>query len=77
MVGGDRARDPPAHGCSLDLHPRAFRPGRCAQTMPARTQVVLVAPDDGQPDFQALVHLSSAGYLADWLLDAVSGYLTG
>ncbi len=45
--------------------------------MPARTQVVLVAPDDGRPDFQVLVRSSFAGYLADWLLDATSEYLTG
>ncbi len=36
-----------------------------------------VAPDDGQPDFQVLVRLSFAVYLADWLLDAASEYLTG
>ncbi|MEV6053634.1 sarcosine oxidase subunit gamma family protein [Streptomyces sp. NPDC052107] len=70
LVGGPRARDLLAHGCSLDLHPRAFGPGRCAQATLARTQVVLVARDEPRAGFWVLVRSSFAGYLADWLLDA-------
>lgn len=70
LVGGPRARDLLAHGCALDLHPRAFGPGRCAQTMLARTQVVLVAREEARAGFWVLVRSSFAGYLADWLLDA-------
>ncbi|MFK0285960.1 sarcosine oxidase subunit gamma [Streptomyces sp. NPDC090499] len=70
LVGGPRARDLLAHGCALDLHPRAFGPGRCAQTTLARTQVVLVARDEARAGFWVLVRSSFAGYLADWLLDA-------
>ncbi|MGW1811837.1 sarcosine oxidase subunit gamma [Streptomyces sp. NPDC002078] len=74
LVGGPRARDLLAHGCSLDLHPRAFGPGRCAQTTLARTQVVLVARDESRAGFWVLVRSSFAGYLADWLLDAAVEY---
>ncbi|MFF4116693.1 sarcosine oxidase subunit gamma [Streptomyces sp. NPDC001714] len=74
LVGGPRARDLLAHGCSLDLHPRAFGPGRCAQTTLARTQVVLVARDETRAGFWVLVRSSFAGYLADWLLDAAVEY---
>lgn len=74
LVGGRRARDLLAHGCSLDLHPRAFGPGRCAQTTLARTQVVLVARDEPRAGFWVLVRSSFAGYLADWLLDAAVEY---
>ncbi|MGW5434801.1 sarcosine oxidase subunit gamma [Streptomyces sp. NPDC004059] len=74
LVGGPRARDLLAHGCSLDLHPRAFGPGRCAQTTLARTQVVLVARDEPRAGFWVLVRSSFAGYLADWLLDAAVEY---
>lgn len=74
LVAGPRARDLLAHGCPLDLHPRAFGPGRCAQTTLARTQVVLVARDETRAGFWVLVRSSFAGYLADWLLDAAVEY---
>ncbi|MFE4966829.1 sarcosine oxidase subunit gamma [Streptomyces sp. NPDC056660] len=74
LVGGPRARDLLAHGCALDLHPRAFGPGRCAQTTLARTQVVLVARDETRAGFWVLVRSSFAGYLVDWLLDAAVEY---
>jgi sarcosine oxidase, subunit gamma len=71
LVSGPRARDVLAHGCPLDLHPRAFRPGRCAGTLLARERVVLHARDDG---ILVLVRTSAARYLADWLLDAATEY---
>ncbi|KAA9381308.1 sarcosine oxidase subunit gamma [Microbispora cellulosiformans] len=71
VVAGERARDVLAHGCALDLHPREFGPGRCAQTLLARTGVVLVAREDG---FWVLVRSSFAAYAAEWLLDAVVEY---
>ncbi|KAB1148264.1 sarcosine oxidase subunit gamma [Streptomyces luteolifulvus] len=75
LVTGSRARDLLAHGCALDLHPRAFGAGRCAQTTLARTQVVLVARDEPRAGFWVLVRSSFAGYLTDWLLDAATEYL--
>ncbi|MGW0735022.1 sarcosine oxidase subunit gamma [Streptomyces sp. NPDC002851] len=72
LVAGPRSRDLLAHGCSLDLHPRVFGAGRCAQTTLARAQVVLVPRDELKPGFWVLVRSSFAGYLADWLLDAVT-----
>jgi sarcosine oxidase subunit gamma len=70
-VAGPGARDLLAAGCSLDLHPRAFGPGRCAQTMVARAQVVLEARGDDA--FRLFVRGSFAAYLASWLIDAVAG----
>ncbi|WP_175412526.1 sarcosine oxidase subunit gamma [Streptomyces sp. TRM64462] len=75
LVTGPRARDLLAHGCSLDLHPRVFGAGRCAQTTLGRTQVVLVARDDPRAGFWVLVRSTFAGYLADWLLDAATEYV--
>jgi sarcosine oxidase subunit gamma len=72
LVAGPRARDLLAHGCSLDLHPRAFGAGRCAQTTLARAQIVLVARDEPRAGFWVLVRSSFAGYLTDWLLDAAA-----
>lgn len=74
MVAGPRARDLLAHGCALDLHPEIFRTGRCAQTMLARANVVLVARSDSDPEFWVLCGSSYAGYIADWLLDAATEY---
>ncbi|MEV5551561.1 sarcosine oxidase subunit gamma family protein [Streptomyces sp. NPDC052309] len=75
LVAGPRSRDLLAHGCPLDLHPRAFGIGRCAQTTLARARVVLVARDDLRPGFWVLVRSSFAGYLADWLLDAATEHV--
>lgn len=74
LVSGPRARDLLAHGCPLDLHPRAFGAGRCAQTTLGRTQVVLIARDEPRAGFWVLVRSSFAGYLTDWLLDAAAEY---
>jgi sarcosine oxidase subunit gamma len=75
LVTGPRAHDLLAHGCPLDLHPRAFGPGRCAQTTLGRAQIVLVARDEPRAGFWVLVRSSFAGYLTDWLLDAATEYM--
>jgi sarcosine oxidase subunit gamma len=66
-LSGSHARDILAKGCALDLHPRAFTAGHCAQTMVARTQVILWQRPDA---YHLLVRNSFARYLADWLVDA-------
>jgi sarcosine oxidase subunit gamma len=73
LVAGAHARDLLAHGCALDLHPTAFPVGRCAQTLLARAQVVLVAID-GEPAYWLLVRSSFARYVAEWLEDASVEY---
>jgi sarcosine oxidase subunit gamma len=62
-----------SRGCALDLHPRVFT-GRCAQTLVARTQAVLV---EESGEFLVLVRSSFAGYLGEWLLDAAVEYRSG
>ncbi len=57
-----------ARGCALDLHPSVFPPGRCAQTMVARAQVILLRTGDDV--FRLLVRPSFAPYLRAWLRDA-------
>jgi sarcosine oxidase subunit gamma len=68
-IAGARAREVIAKGCPLDLHPRAFGSGRCAQSRLARTLVTLVQVDDA-PTFELIVRRSFADYLWHWLLDA-------
>jgi len=76
---GPHARDVLEQGCPVDLHPRSFGPGRCLQTMLARTQVVIWRLGDGPAGgagetFRLLVRGSFAGYLAAWLTDAAGEY---
>lgn len=70
---GPHARDILEKGCTLDLHPRSFATGHCAQTTVARTQVILWQIAD-EPAYHLLVRNSFAQYLADWLVDAASEY---
>jgi sarcosine oxidase subunit gamma len=70
---GPAARDVLAKGCALDLHPSAFGPGQCAQTLIARAQVILEQLDDA-PAYRLLVRGSFSDYLATWLLDAMAEF---
>lgn len=71
-VGGGGARDLLAAGCGLDLHPRVFGPGQCAQTLLARVPVILDQLDDA-PHYRVLVRRSYARWLVDWMIDAADG----
>jgi sarcosine oxidase, subunit gamma len=71
-LSGRRARDVLEKGCSVDLHPRSFQPGRCAQTLLARSQVLLWRP--GDRTYRLLVRGSFAEYVAEWLLDAMGEF---
>jgi sarcosine oxidase, subunit gamma len=73
---GERVRDVLARGCALDLHPRVFGRGACAQTTLGLAGVVLLALSDDGSDHAVLVRSSFAGYLADWLLDAALEFTT-
>ena len=60
--------------CGLDLHPRSFPPGRCAQTLLAAAPVILQRlTGEAQPRFRILVRPSLARYAQDWLEDAIAG----
>jgi sarcosine oxidase subunit gamma len=76
-VTGPRARSLLATGFSLDLHPRTFRSGHCAQTAVAQASVILMALDDHGTDYRILVRSSFAGYLADWMIDAAEEFRSG
>jgi len=71
-IGGAAARDLIAAGCGLDLHPRVFVPGQCAQTLLARVPVI-VDQLDAAPHYRVLVRRSYRSWLVDWLIDAAGG----
>jgi len=65
---GTSARAVLQKGCPLDLHPRAFGPGRAVGTTLARIPLVLW--QIGQDSYLLLPRASFADYVARWLLDA-------
>lgn len=70
-LSGPAARDVLASCCALDLHPRAFGPGGCGQTLIAKAQVILAQTD--LETYRILVRPSFANYVAAWLEDGVAG----
>ncbi len=71
---GERAREVLMKGCSLDLHPRAFAPGRCAQTRLARCPMLLHQLAEEPPAYEVYVPRSFADYAWRWLEDAAGEY---
>ena len=64
-VGGPGRFEPLASGCPIDLHPRTWRRGMCAQTLFAKTQVILHERADST---RVLVRPSFADYLLERLI---------
>lgn len=76
-VSGPCARDVLAKGCPLDLHPAAFGPGQCAQTLIGRCDMLLHQTNPGRAEadiFDIYVLRSFAEYLWTWLEDAGREY---
>ncbi len=63
---GPKARDLLARGMSLDLHPRVFGPGQCAQTSLSKANVLLHQTDD-KPSYDIYVLKSFSDYLWQWM----------
>lgn len=77
VLHGPNARDVLMKGCPLDLHPDAFRPGDCAQSLLARAAVILCRRKDDADagaSFEIHVARSFAAYLWAWLEDAAGEY---
>jgi sarcosine oxidase, subunit gamma len=72
-LSGNRSGSLLAKGCSLDLNPRSFHPGDCAQSNLAKAEVILQLLN-GAPTWLIYVRNSFAGYLASWLLDAAAEF---
>jgi len=68
-ISGTHAFDVLREGCSLDFHPRVFRPRLCAQTTVAKAGVLIYYVDQ-EPTIDLIVRRSFAEYLALWLQDA-------
>ena len=76
-LAGPNARDVLAKGCPLDLHPRVFATGSCAQSLLAKASVLIHLPNDDVqrgPTFDLYAARSFAHYLFAWLEDAGREY---
>jgi sarcosine oxidase, subunit gamma len=69
-ISGERVRDVLARGCPLDLHPRAFKPGQCAQSHYFKSSIVLIPTGDDA--FEIVVRRSFADYFVRIMLDAAA-----
>ena len=80
VLSGPNARDVLEKGCTLDLHPRSFTAGRCAQTTLARGHVLIwQTRAEGTPSgpvYRVLFRGSFADYFADWFTDAAAEFAT-
>lgn len=70
---GTRVRDVLQKGCPLDLHPRQFRVGQCAQSHFFKADVLLWPLDAGT--WAVTVRRSFADYAGRMLLDAAEEFL--
>jgi sarcosine oxidase subunit gamma len=70
---GADARNMLMKGCPLDLHPRVFGPGQCAQSILAKADVLIHQIDDA-PTYDLYVLCSFSRYLWDWLTDAAKEF---
>lgn len=75
-LSGRHARDLLAKGCGLDLHPRNFAPGHCAQSFLTKVKIALHQLDEA-PSYHVIVERSVAEYLWLWLADAAAEFTTG
>ena len=78
VIAGEASERVLNRGCPLDLHPAAFPPGRCAQSVFGHCNVLLYRPDE-QSAFVAMVARSFAADAWELLVEcaATDGYRVG
>jgi sarcosine oxidase, subunit gamma len=72
-IAGPQARTLLQKGCGIDLHPRVFGPGQCAQTVFAKLPVI-IDQSSAAPVYRLFVRRSAAHWLAQWLIDAADEF---
>ena len=77
-LSGLHARNVLAKGCSVDLHPRVFKSGQCAQTILGRSDITVhQVAHEARTDaatYDIIVFRSFAEYVWTWLEDAAREY---
>lgn len=72
-ISGANAAALLASDCPLDLHPREFKPGQCAQTRLAKAGMTISPLADGA-GFEVIIRRSFADYLLLWLQEAALAF---
>ena len=73
IVTGRRAREVLQKGTPMDLHPRLFQTGHCAQTALTKANVILHQTSD-DPRYEIYATISFADYLWNWFERAADEY---
>lgn len=76
-LSGPHARDVLVKGCTLDVHPRIFGTGNCAQSGLAKAAVLIACVDESSPVYDIFVRRSFADYLCRWLSRAAEEFDAG
>jgi sarcosine oxidase subunit gamma len=71
---GPNARDALEKGCTLDMHPRVFLPGQCAQTLLSHAIIVLRPTSATGDGFEIIARRSFADYVFVYLEDAAEEF---
>ncbi|RDJ97265.1 sarcosine oxidase subunit gamma [Paraburkholderia lacunae] len=69
-ISGECVREVLSRGCPLDLHPRLFGEGQCAQSHYFKASIVLIP--SGRDTFEIVVRRSFADYFCRIILDAAA-----
>jgi heterotetrameric sarcosine oxidase gamma subunit len=72
-IVGPSARDLLAKGCAIDLHPRVFAAGACAQSLLGHVAMLVHAVDDA-PSFDIYVARSFGLTVWEWLTESAAEY---
>jgi sarcosine oxidase subunit gamma len=70
-LSGLRTREILARGCRLDLHPRAFGPGRATTSMLGHIACVVHQTDEA-PVYELTVYSTLAATFLDWLIETAA-----
>jgi len=73
-ISGAAARSVMAKSCPLDLHPRVFCGGRCAQTVFAQVAAIVHQPQH-EPRYCVYFDVGLTHYVQRWLAEASAEYL--
>lgn len=70
-IAGAKAPELVSAACSIDVHPRVFGAGRCAQSLFAQVPALIMRGDD-EATFEVLADASFDGHLAEWFDNSVA-----
>lgn len=73
-IKGTHVRDVLARGCPLDLHPKLFKVGQCAQSFYFKSSLTLLPT--AEDTFELVIRRSFADYFINIMLDAAAPLLS-